>query len=148
MARLVRVSLVVVVALIGALATASAGLARGEQPLDGRFIVVYKDSVSSVNRETDDQERRGGFQARFRYGHALKGFAATLTPRQVDRLNADPAVAAVVPDRPVHALGYTPLAPGEPTPPTGIRRIQASTTTQTRGASTAAVAVIDTGIDL
>jgi subtilisin len=136
----------VVVALAGALALPGAASAAG--PAEARYIVVYEDSVPSVNRETDQQERRGGFRSRFRYGHALKGFAASLTAQQVEQLRADPAVADVVPDRPVQALGFVPLAGGEPTPPTGVRRIDAATATTARQASSANVAVIDTGVDL
>jgi subtilisin len=137
-------ALVFTVALVCALAPA----AGAQQPAQGRYIVVFDDSVPSVNRETDSQERRRGFKARFRYGHAMKGFAATLTPQQVQQLKADPAVADVVVDRPVQAFGSVPLVPGEPTPPTGIRRIEAASTTNARQASNVNVAVIDTGVDL
>ena len=63
-------------------------------------------------------------------------------------LRADPDVEAVVPDSPVRALAFQPLAPGEPVPPTGVRRIGAGGSDWVRGASDASVAVIDTGIDL
>lgn len=114
----------------------------------GGFIVLYGRSVQNVKRETARHERAEGFKARFEYGHALKGFAARLSDRQVKALRADPRVAAVVPDRPVKALGSVPLAANEPTPPTGVRRIAAATTTTVRQASSVNVAVIDTGIDL
>ncbi|MEA2448535.1 MAG: hypothetical protein QOG63_467 [Thermoleophilaceae bacterium] len=112
------------------------------------YIVVYDGSAGAVNAETDQRERRDGFQTRFRYRHALKGFAAKLTPEQVQSLRSDSDVASVTPDYPVHALGSVPLAAGEPTPPTGVRRIEAATPTTAREASTASVAVIDTGADL
>jgi subtilisin family serine protease len=144
-ARSLGVLVVVMAVLVGAV---PASAAPGDGTIDGRYIVVFKDSVSSVNRETDAQERRGGFTSRYRYGHALKGFAAALTPQQVRQLQADPSVAQVVPDREVRALGSVPLAPNEPTPPTGVRRIEAASTTTARQASTANVAVIDTGVDL
>ena len=66
---------------------------------------------------------------------------------QLARVQADPNVAFVTPDRPVQAIGSVPLAPSE-TAPTGVRRIGAATTTTGRQASTVNVAVIDTGIDL
>jgi subtilisin family serine protease len=134
-------------AALCALAPAGAG-ARQPSRVDGRYIVVYKSSVSSVNRETDQRERRDGFETRFRYGHALKGFAARLNAAQVRRLEADPEVASVTPDFKVHALGSVPLAAGEPAPPTGVRRIEAGTGSTVREASTVSVAVIDTGVDL
>lgn len=52
----------------------------------------------------------------------------------------------MTPDRKVKAEAA--LASGEPTPPPGVRRIGAATTSGVREASTANVAVLDTGIDL
>jgi subtilisin len=129
--------------LVPALAPAGAA-ARGEKPLAGRYIVVYRGSVSSVNRETDQRERRDGFRSRLRYSHAVKGFAASLSPGQVGKLRSDPEVASVTPDYAVHALGA--IASGD-SAPTGVRRIEAASTTDARDASTVNVAVIDTGID-
>jgi len=54
----------------------------------------------------------------------------------------------VTPDRPVKALGSVGLVAGEPIPPTGVRRVEATTTATARQASNVNVAVIDTGIDL
>ena len=51
-------------------------------------------------------------------------------------------------NRVAHATAMVPLAPGEPLPPTGVRRIHTSTRTTTREASSSNVAVIDTGIRL
>ena len=111
------------------------------------YIVVYRDSVSDPGATTSRLERADGFASRFRYAHALKGFAATLSSRQVGRLRADADVAFVSEDRTVHAVATEPLAPGESVP-TGVQRIDAGTPTAAHRASTAAVAVIDTGIDL
>src|SRR3954453_12475418 len=82
-----------------------------------------------------------------RYSRAVKGFAAALTAPQVRALRADPAVAAVSPDRVVHAAGAVALATGE-TAPDGVERLGAASPTTARQASTANVAVIDTGVDL
>lgn len=77
------------------------------------------------------------------YRHALHGYAAKLTARDVARLTADPAVAAVVPDREVSATAQTV--------PAGISRIgapQSSTAAGNgRGTVDVDIAVIDTGID-
>jgi subtilisin len=134
------------VAALGAalLAPASAS-ARGGEPVRGQYIVVFKASVGDANRATDDQERAQGFRARYRYDRALKGFTARLSQQQLDRLQADPRVAFVTQDRVVQAQGA--VAAGE-TVPTGLRRIQAATTTTAQDASTVSVAVIDTGVDL
>ena len=117
----------------------------GEVP--DRYIVVYDPSVADVDGKTDKVERSRGFKAQKRYGHALKGFAATLSGAQVAGLRADPEVAFVSPDRPVRASASAPLAAND-TAPAGIRRIEAAIGTTTRLASAANVAVIDTGIDL
>ena len=110
--------------------------------------MVFKPSVASVDAETDQQERAGGIRAGFRFRHALEGYAAKLSPQQVRRLRSDSDVASVTPDRPVKAFGSVGLAAGEPTPPTGVRRVEAATTATARQASSVNVAIIDTGIDL
>ena len=104
----------------------------------GRWIVTYERSAGPVDSETSARERADGFDATHRFHRAVRGFAARLSAGQVAELRADPEVATVTPDRPVQAAGV----------PTGVRRIGAVTPTTTRGASTAAVAVIDTGVDL
>lgn len=122
-----------------------AGAARAAR---AGYVAVYANSVTDPGAATSRRERRDGFTSRFRYSHALKGFAANLTAAQVARLEADPAIRFVAPDRTVQAVGTTqPLVSGDTTP-TGVRRIGAATTTDVGQASTANVAVIDTGITL
>ncbi|MDQ2966417.1 MAG: S8 family serine peptidase, partial [Chloroflexota bacterium] len=137
--------------LLAILLAASAGTveAASTQPVAG-YIVVYGDSVAEnqVDAETNRLASANNFDSEFRYSHALKGFAAKLTAQQVNALRGDPNVAFVSVDRPVHAVAPVPLAPNEPVPPTGVRRIGAATTTTARQASVASVAIIDTGIDL
>jgi subtilisin len=118
---------------------------RAAEAVPDRYIVVFRGSASDVSGETDRREGRDGFRARFLYLRARKGFSAKLSTRQVERLEADPEVAFVTPDRRVQAIGS--LLPGESTP-TGVRRMGAATTTEARSASGANVAVIDSGIDL
>jgi subtilisin len=136
-----------------ALAVPLAGTAAAQPRVDtdivpGSFIVVYEDSVSSVDEATDARERRGGFRSAFRYRSALKGFSARLSERQVADLAADPQVASITPNRRMHAFGA--LLGGE-SAPMGIQRINASAS-QAGGwaneASSVGVAVIDTGIAL
>ena len=123
------------------------GKARGAKAVGGAYIVVFRGSVESAGTKTERLERSKGFKSRLRYGKAVKGFAARLAQRQVDELRSDPEVAFVAPDRPVKALGSVPLASGD-TAPTGVQRMEAGSATTAREASTANVAVIDTGIDL
>lgn len=148
-----RLPLLAAVSAAGALLSAAPvpasaqSTARPAPATPDRFIVVYRGSVASVQQETQERERRHGFRSRFRYGKALKGFAAKLTPAQVRKLEADPEVELVAPDRPVRALASVPLTAGD-TVPTGVRRIAAGTATTVRQASSANVAVVDTGIAL
>jgi subtilisin len=113
----------------------------------GSYIVVLDDSVQSVSRQLAEHERRDGFQARHVYRTALKGYSASLTRAQVADLRRDPQVASVESNRIVHATET--LAGGESVP-TGVARIGAASasTGQANPASSAAVAVIDTGADL
>ena len=138
-----RTSLLALVLLVALCAPAAA--ARPDERIDGQFIVVFDESVDRPGAATAARERRHGFRAKHRYAHAVKGFAARLTAGQVRSLRNDPAVEAVVADRVVRAGAA--LATGD-TAPTGVRRIEAATSTTARGAASGAVAVIDTGIDL
>ncbi len=140
-------ALVLILALL-APASAAAAQKPDSAPGTGRWIVVYEDSVRSVDRETEARERRRGFRSRLRFKRAIEGFSARLTAEQVRGLRADPKVEAVVPDRPVSARAAQPLAPGEPPAPTGVRRIGAGAQTWVREAASTGVAVVDTGIDL
>ena len=63
---------------------------------------------------------------KLRYDTALTGFAADLNGPQLERVLADPAVAAVEPDAEVSAMGMQALAPGETVPP-GVRRAGGAT---------------------
>jgi subtilisin len=138
-------------ALLAAIATIAAALAL-VQPAsaaggDARYIVVYRDSLAGVDRETGRLEHSYGFQSDHRYRYALKGFAARLSDAQLARIRRDGNVAFISPDQPVQAVGTAPLAPGDAAP-TGVRRVEAATETTTHQASNVNVAVIDTGIDL
>ncbi|MDQ6648686.1 MAG: S8 family serine peptidase, partial [Actinomycetota bacterium] len=115
----------------------------------GRYVVVYRDSVPDVDTKVDRDQAAGGFRSKHRYHHALKGFAAELSARQLDRLRRDPDVALVGDDRPVHVAGLVPLGTGERVP-TGVARVgAASSAAGVAGqASSVGVAVLDTGVSL
>ena len=140
--HILRWTLPLAAAAVLAAAPADAAAAEG-----GRYIVVYDRDVASVDRQTDSLERRRGFRSRLRFRRAVEGFAAQLSAEQVRELRGDPAVEAVVPDRPVEALAAQPLASGE-VAPTGVRRIGAAAPGWVREAADAGVAVLDTGVDL
>ena len=136
---------VALVALAGTAYAADRGAAAEVVP--GSYIVVLEDSVQSVSRQLAEHERREGFDARRVYRTALKGYSAKLTRAQVRALRLDPQVASVEPNRVVHATET--LAANEAVP-TGIARMGAASASagQANPASSAAVAVIDTGVDL
>ena len=147
-----------VASVMVAVPTVASGSVSGAQSLPrssdadvraNRYIVIYEDDHNrGVRAETDQREDELGFTARKRYNHVLDGFAAKLAPSQLRALERDPEVAFVTEDRRVAMTAGVPVAPGESTPPTGVRRIRAATTTTTREASGVNVAVIDTGIQL
>jgi subtilisin len=137
--RTVLVTLVLGAVLLGAPTVAAAG--------EGRYIVVYKSTVSNVNYETSGLRSTLGITPTFLYSSALKGFAASLTTSQLNALTADSNVAFVQPDITFTAAGMVSLVAGEKEP-VGIRRIGAATTTLVHAPSGVNVAELDTGIDL
>lgn len=94
--------------------------------------------------------RGHGVQARFTYGTVLTGFAASVPEARLAVLRADPRVASVEIDQPVH-LAAPPFGGGgdsatsTQTTPWGISRVGADTNPNT--AAGIRVYVIDTGID-
>jgi subtilisin family serine protease len=131
-----------VLALLGAPAAAAAATSTGSP-----YVVVYKGSVASADAQTSGLQAKLNFASAFRYGSALKGFAANLTPAQLKAVSGDPAVAYIEPDVTFTAAGSVALAPGE-TVPVGVRRIGAATPATARAASGVNVAELDTGVDL
>lgn len=118
-------------------APAAAGATTG-------YVVVLRDGAVST-AAASDQARRLGASVTAVYGHALNGYAATMTEAAAKRLAADPSVAWVEPDRVVRADAQTT--------PTGVDRVDAelSPTARIDGVDQRVdvdVAVIDTGIDL
>jgi subtilisin len=110
----------------------------------GRYIVVLNDSVSTPGEIAAEQARTTGARVRRVYRSALKGYSATLSSDRLAALRADPRVAYLAADRPVHITGQVL--------PTGIDRLDAERSSTRSGDGTGTVnvdvAVLDTGIDL
>ena len=142
--------LLVAVVPLAALLLGSAGpaqAARGAGKVEGAYIVVLEGSAGGTDATTDELQRKRGFRSHLRFRRALRGFAARLTEEQAAQLRQEPDVASVTPDRPVRARGEVGLAAGDSVP-TGVRRIGAGSAGTAREASSANVAVLDSGIDL
>lgn len=138
--------LLLILAALCAFALINSGASVSAAPA-GNYIVVLRDSVSNVPAVANEHAQRYGAALGHLYEHALKGYAATISAERLAQISSDPRVAFISEDRTVQAIGMTPVAAGD-TVPTGVRRIGAGTTTSVHQASTVAVAVIDTGIDL
>ncbi len=115
--------------------------------IPGQYIVVLRDGTPDVPAVADEHARRHGVAVQHLYEHALQGYAATIPAARLAAVKSDPRVAFVSEDRIVQAVGGVSVVGGD-TVPTGVRRIEAGTTTTAHQASTVSVAVIDTGIDL
>src|SRR5205823_13764750 len=118
--------------------------AAAAQPQDRDYIVVLKDTSGDPTSVTAGLGRVNGFKLNHVYRHAVKGFAATLSDQALAKVKSDPRVKFVVEDRMVQTTDMGPIASGD-SAPTGVRRVRASTSTSVHTASSAGIAVIDTG---
>jgi subtilisin family serine protease len=75
------------------------------QPIPGRYIVVYKDSVADPQADSDRKVRAMNGRRHHAFTRVLKGFSATLSDDAVRRLREDPDVAYIEQDQTVHATG-------------------------------------------
>lgn len=115
---------------------------------EGRYVVVYRDEAGRPGPEVERLRAEPGVTVHHVYGHALKGFAATLTPAALDRLRRDPRVAFVQPDQIGQAITT------QPSPPWGLDRIDQRSNTRDgsftydyRGTGVR-VYVLDSGVDV
>ena len=156
---IVTMALIVLVATISTSAVFGAG--GGKNPdggfVSGHYIVSLKAGISP-----SDVTRKHGVTPAHVYSAALNGFAAPLSPGQVNDLRTDPDVQGVEPDFYVSVFpgpnGPPPgkgkkdggKEPSAPPPsqvlPTGVDRVDADLNDNT--ALGIDVAIIDTGIDL
>jgi subtilisin family serine protease len=133
-----------VAALAAAPATASAGSGSSAADVRSTYLVTLDRGVEP-GAAASAAGRDVGADVTHVYRHALRGYAARLTPAAAARLARAPGVADVVPDRPVSIAAQTV--------PTGVDRIDAEQSPTAAidgvdGRVDVDVAVIDTGIDL
>jgi len=127
---------------LAALALVFAGALPVTAAPSSAYIVVLRDgaSVDGALAAHGRAHRLDVFQV---YRHALRGYAARMSPQAAAALARDPAVASVTPDQIVTIDAQTV--------PTGVNRIdgELSSTNSGDGSDTVGVdvAVIDTGID-
>jgi shikimate 5-dehydrogenase len=96
-----------VVALL-ALGSGGSALAASTSPADAgsqRYIVVLRGPLSA--EQVLDHATNDGATPQRTYSHAISGYSAYLSPQQRDRVKADPNVAMVVPDSPLHLTSST-----------------------------------------
>ena len=132
----------------GALATAMTPAAATLTP--GHYIVVLKDSVSRPAAVASEQAAAHGGTVGLVYSHALKGYSVVMPDARVDALRKDSRVAYVIPDLKGTPLTGKPSAPPPPqSVPTGVERIDGPTslTLSRPNGVNADVAVLDTGVD-
>jgi aqualysin 1 len=112
------VPLLFAAALLSAMVFTSAGVmaqpvdlpaqAFGEsQPIPGRYIVVFKDSVQNPAAEAANVMRGRGGQIHFTYSHAIKGFAATIPDAAYQAIRMNPNVEYIEQDQTVSLSATT-----------------------------------------
>lgn len=119
--------------------------ASADAQADDKYIVVLRDNVADASAAASAHARHFGASVGHVYSAALKGYAATLSPKAVAKLSNAPEVEFISEDLPVTAdarPGGTQPVPQ--TVPSGVNRIDAEPGV-TSGAASAAVAVLDTG---
>ena len=115
--------------------------------IPGKYIVVLEESVPSdkPEEEAEEDERDHGARVDHVYKEALKGYSATLSATEAAKVENDPDVKDVVPDRRVREFAQTL--------PKGIDRIETEwtdslgSTRPNYADSGVGVAVLDGGID-
>ncbi len=133
------VALLVLVLLVAVALPAGGAAAPAAKP----YIVVLERGADS-EAVARDHGRRYGASVRFTYGHALKGYAATIPDNRVADVRGDARVAYVEPDGTATAMAQTL--------PWGIDRVDADQSSTKAGDGSGDVSnvqsyIIDSGID-
>ena len=90
---------------------APAGRADTTPALRDQYIVVFQDDVSDPGALADQLVHANGGAVRFRYSHALKGFAATLPGQALEAIRHNPNVSYVEADGILRVVGSPQLGP-------------------------------------
>jgi subtilisin family serine protease len=143
-------------ALACALAVLAVPASSAAKVVPGQYIVVLKDGASQ-SQVVADHRHKDDARVLLTYGHALKGYAAKLSPSALDKVKADPRVAYVTQDYAGKPIQGKPAPPPPPPPsgqtlPTGVDRIDGEQSSALSGNGSGTtdvdVAIVDTGIDL
>jgi subtilisin family serine protease len=112
-----------------------------------RYVVVLNDRAGDPATAAAEQSARYGLQVGHVYRAALRGYSAVVPDQNLERLQGDPAVAFVEPDKPAEVLARPGGSPQ--TLPTGIDRIDGDLSSAKSGDGSGSVstpiAIIDTG---
>jgi subtilisin len=135
-----------------AVAVPFAGAARAGT-IPGQYIVVLKEGVDGAAVAAEHAHSHGAAVSH-RYQHALKGYAARLSPAALAAIEHDDRVRFVSEDREFFAVSTCDVSNFDPAVqclPAGIDRIDGDRSSTRsgngRGAVNVNVAVLDTGID-
>jgi len=71
--------------------------------IPGEYIVVFKDDVD-VDAETSRVEKENGIFSKFKYKHALKGFAASIPTQAIEKIRSNPRVKYIEQDQEVNSI--------------------------------------------
>ena len=72
-----------------------------------RYIVVFEEEVDHPSQAASGIEQRQGLEVGFVYSNALKGFSAEIPDKNLAAVRANPQVAYIERDRPVHVVAQT-----------------------------------------
>ena len=111
--------------------------------IPGQYIVVLKEEIRDPTAVVREHAQRHGAQVLHTYQHALKGYAARIPDRRLEKLRAEERVDYVELDQRVHATAQRL--------PWGINRVDADLSSTKAGNGSGAVSkvnayIIDTGI--
>ncbi len=113
---------------------------RQSDIIPDKFIIVFKDNIENAQESASDIARTHGLSIDHFYSNALKGFSAVIPQAKLDRVKSDARVLFISEDKIINSFAQTT--------PTGINRINASSSASTNKGTGIGVAVIDTGINL